>query len=107
MKVIASITLILLAPPVIAEEKPLIDQLPQNTLQSAFQILRRDYIRRDELTFEELNRAALQGVLERLNFSAALVPLGKESLPPKPHVHSEFLAPDIAYLRPETFAEGE
>ncbi len=91
-----------------AEPPPrLVDQLPQGSLQSAFQILRRDYIRRDELTFEELNRAALQGLLERLNFSAQLVPLGQEASAPKPHVHAEFLAPDIAYLRPETFSEGE
>jgi len=91
-----------------AEELPrLIDQMPQGALQSAFQILRRDYIRRDELTFEELNRSALQGLLERLKFSAQLVPLGREGAPRKPHVHAEFLAPDIACLRPDTFAEGE
>jgi hypothetical protein len=84
-----------------------IDQLSQGALQSAFQILRRDYIRREDLTFEELNRAALQGLLERLKFSAQLVPLGKEASPRRPHVHAEFLAPDVAYLRPESFAEGE
>lgn len=85
----------------------LIDQMPQGALQSAFQILRRDYIRRDELTYDELNRSALQGLLERLKFSAQLVPLGREVAPQKPHVHAEFLAPDIACLRPETFAGGE
>ncbi len=85
----------------------LVDQLPQSSLQSAFQILRRDYIRRDELTFEELNRAALQGLLERLSFSAHLVPLGQDAAPSKPRVHAEFLSPDIAYIRPETFGEGE
>ena len=90
-----------------ALEKPLLDQLQQNTLQSAFQILRRDYIRRDELTFEELNRAALQGLLERLNFGAEIVPSGQQTTTTKPYVHAEFLAPDIAYLRPESFAVGE
>ncbi|MCE9519420.1 MAG: hypothetical protein K8R87_07705, partial [Verrucomicrobia bacterium] len=91
-----------------ANEPPrLVDQLPQTSLQSAFQILRRDYIRRDELTYEEVNRAALQGLLERLNFSAQLVLLDQKTVPPKAHVHAEFLAPDIAYLRPETFYEGE
>lgn len=90
------------------EESPgLIDSLRQGALQSAFQILRRDYIRRDELTFEELNRSALQGLLDRLKSGAQLVPLGGQQAPRKPHVHAEFLAPDIAYLRPETFAEGE
>jgi hypothetical protein len=90
-----------------AEPPRLVDQLPQSSLQSAFQILRRDYIRRDELTFEELNRAALQGLLERLNFSAQLMLLDQKTTPQKPHIHAEFLAPDIAYLRPETFCEGE
>ncbi len=86
---------------------PLLDQLPQNGVQSAFQILRRDYIRRDDLTFEELNRAALQGLLERLHFGASLQPVVQHDVPTEPNVHSEFLAPDVAYLRPDTFAPGE
>ena len=90
----------------VAENNSLINSLPQNALQSAFQILRRDYIRHDELTFEELNRAALLGLLERLRFGAELVSAVPQIKPP-PNVHAEFLAPDIAYLRPETFAEGE
>lgn len=101
------ITFFLIVPVHADDALRLVDQLPQSSLQSAFQILRRDYIRTDELTFEELNRAALQGLLERLSFSAQLVPVAQETSPPKPHVHAEFLAPDIAYLRPETFAEGE
>nr|WP_256199930.1 hypothetical protein [Verrucomicrobium spinosum] len=60
---------------------PLLDQLPQNGVQSAFQILRRDYIRRDDLTFEELNRAALQGLLERLHFGASLQPVVQHDVP--------------------------
>lgn len=86
---------------------PLLDQLPQNGVQSAFQILRRDYIRRDDLTFEELNRAALQGLLARLDFGASLQPAVQHSVPTDPGVLVEFLAADIAYLRPETFASGE
>ncbi|HEY2572962.1 MAG TPA: S41 family peptidase [Verrucomicrobiaceae bacterium] len=97
-----------LAASIHAEDVPRpIDELSQGALQSAFQILRRDYIRRDELTFEELNRAALQGLLERLHSGAQLEPLRKETSPQEARVHSEFLAPDIAYLRPETLAEGE
>ncbi len=107
MKCLILSTLVLSAFSLMADEKPLIDQLPQNALQSAFQILRRDYIRRDDLTFEELNRGALQGVLERLNYGAALVASDKPESAMKPHVQAEFLATDIAYLRPETFAEGE
>ncbi len=89
------------------EPSPLLDKLPQNSLQSAFQILRRDYIRREDLSYEELNRAALQGLLERLDFGAELVPVDRKEAVTEPYVHAEFLAPDIAYLRPETFAEGE
>ncbi len=90
-----------------AGDETLINTLPQNSIQSAFQILRRDYIRRDDLTFEELNRAALQGLLARLDFGASLEALDGKMVPVKPYVQSEFLAPDIAYLRPETYAEGE
>lgn len=90
-----------------AESRPLLDKLPQNSIQSAFQILRRDYIRREDLSYEELNRAALQGLLERLDFGAELVSTKAEEKPAAPYVHAEFLAPDVAYLRPETFAQGE
>jgi hypothetical protein len=89
------------------ETQLLLDSLPQSALQSAFQILRRDYIRHDELTYEELNRAALLGLLERLRFGAELVPAATQAVAAAAHVHAEFLAPDIAYLRPATFAEGE
>ncbi|RBP41403.1 peptidase S41-like protein [Roseimicrobium gellanilyticum] len=90
-----------------AESRPLLDKLPQNSIQSAFQILRRDYIRREDLSYEELNRAALQGLLERLDFGAELVPAKSDENPLVPYVHAEFLAPDVAYLRPETFTQGE
>jgi hypothetical protein len=89
------------------ESRPLLDKLPQNSIQSAFQILRRDYIRKEDLSYEELNRAALQGLLERLDFGAELVPAKSDEKPAMPYVHAEFLAPDVAYLRPETFAQGE
>lgn len=90
-----------------AGENPLLDALPQNSIQSAFQILRRDYIRREDLSFEELNRAALQGLLDRLDFGAGLVASAAQTGDAEPGVHSEFLAPDTAYLRPESFGEGE
>lgn len=90
-----------------AAEKPLLDALPQSGIQSAFQILRRDYIRREDLSFEELNRAALQGLLERLDFGAELVAVNGDGKAAEASVHAEFLAPDIAYIRPEAFAEGE
>jgi len=92
-----------------AGDKPAVsvNDLSQNGVQSAFQILRRDYIRSEELSFEELNRAALQGLLERLNFGAELIAKTQDETTQKAHVHSEFLAPGLAYIRPETFGSGE
>ncbi|CAN5903125.1 hypothetical protein BH11VER1_BH11VER1_40470 [soil metagenome] len=90
-----------------AGDGALLNTLPQNSIQSAFQILRRDYIRREDLSFEELNRAALQGLLERLDFGASLEATDAKRAAVKPYIQSEFLAPDVAYLRPETYAEGE
>jgi hypothetical protein len=85
----------------------LLETLPQNSIQTAFQILRRDYIRRDDLSYEELNRAALQGLLERLSFGAKIVPKSTETKPVAPAVHAEFLAAGIGYLRPMTFQSSE
>ena len=101
--------ILLLAAPMIlrAEERPLLDSLPQNALQSAFQVLRRDYIRREDLSFEELNRAALQGLLQRLDFGAEIVALDGPEKPAEAAVLAEFLAPGVAYVRAETFGEGE
>jgi peptidase S41-like protein len=90
-----------------AEPVPLVNGLSQSALQTAFQVLRRDYIRHDDLTFEELNRAALEGLLERVKFSADLVQTSQKKEPAKPGVHAEFLAPGTALLRPETLGEGE
>ncbi|MFZ4763670.1 MAG: S41 family peptidase [Roseimicrobium sp.] len=88
-------------------ENQLLDALPQSAVQSAFQVLRRDYIRREDLSFEELNRAALQGLLQRLEFGAELAQVSGDAAPEEPGVHAEFLAPDTAYIRPETLGSGE
>jgi len=99
---------LLVAPALVgAPDKPLLEGLPQNAIQSAFQVLRRDYIRREDLSFEELNRAALQGLLERLDFGAQLVALDGPEKPQATAVLGEFLSPGVAYIRPETFGEGE
>jgi hypothetical protein len=105
--IVSTLLAVLAVFPTAAEEKPLLDALPQQALQSAFQVLRRDYIRREDLSFEELNRAALQGLLERLDFGAKIVALKSDAKPASAEVHSEFLGPDIAYVRPRSFAEGE
>jgi len=82
--------------------------LSQSAIQSAFQILRSEYIRSSELTFEELNRAALQGLLQRLELGAELVSKLESQRPAATSgVLAERLTPEIAYMRPLTYAEGE
>ena len=93
-----------------ADTKPAakpVDDLSQAAVQSAFQILRSEYIRRDDLTFDELNRAALQGLLSRLDFGAELITHNGKDAPPVSGLHSELLTTDIAYIRPQAFVEGE
>ena len=57
------------APP---EADPL-DTIGMAGLQEAFRILRSKYIQKEDLTPLEINRAALQGVVDRLEFGADLV----------------------------------
>ena len=84
-----------------------VDDLSQTAVQSAFQVLRNEYIRRDDLNFDELNRAALQGLLSRLDLGAELIRRDEKVAQPVSGLHSELLTPDIAYVRPQAFAEGE
>ena len=51
----------------------LVDDLNQASLQEAFRLLRSEYIKRDDFDYLELNRAALQGLLERLEFGATIL----------------------------------
>lgn len=81
--------------------------LSQAAVQSAFQILRQEYIRRDELTFDELNRAALQGLLDRLKSGANLIPLeisGTKKVDET--IIAEKLTPQIGLLRPHALTLG-
>lgn len=52
---------------------PLVDTLDQAALQEAFRLLTSDYIQEEDLDPLEVNRAALQGLLERLEFGAMLL----------------------------------
>ncbi len=92
-----------------AEARPVppVDEVSQSAIQSAFQILRRDYIRREDLTLDQLNRAALHGLLERLNFGAELVKNDPSTHPPESRVISDSLTPHIACLRPAALVEKE
>ncbi|HRJ10454.1 MAG TPA: S41 family peptidase [Prosthecobacter sp.] len=84
-----------------------VDELSQGALQNAFQILRGEYIRGADLTHDELNRAAFQGLLDRLDLGAELAPR-TEALPAltRTGLLAELLADDILYLKPRSFDEG-
>ena len=85
-----------------------VEGVSQSAVQSAFQILRSEYIRSGDLTFDELNRAAFQGLLERLDLGAELVSKVDAERPLTRHgVLAEMLTEQIAYLRPLGFAEDE
>ncbi|MDB6118942.1 MAG: hypothetical protein JWO08_2723 [Verrucomicrobiaceae bacterium] len=90
-----------------AESRPAVDEVSQAAIQSAFQILRRDYIRREDLTLDQLNRAALHGLLERLSFGAELVKADGSARPPESRVITEALTPRIACLRPSALSDQE
>ncbi|MEO0446275.1 MAG: S41 family peptidase [Verrucomicrobiota bacterium] len=83
----------------------LVDELDQAALQKAFRQLQKDYIRPEALTYEEINRAALLGLMERLKLGAQLVTLqeseGEETEIEKsksPPTSSE-LTTECGYLR--------
>ncbi|MDB5687988.1 MAG: hypothetical protein JWR77_2577 [Rhizorhabdus sp.] len=90
-----------------AKAVPPVDQVSQAAIQSAFQILRRDYIRREDLTLDQLNRAALHGLLERLNFGAELIKNEPSTAVPESRIVSDCLTTHIACLRPEALVEKE
>lgn len=83
-----------------------VDQISQASIQAAFRVLQRDYIRREDLTIDQLNRAALQGLLARLSFGAEIV---KQTPAPKAdqRVIAESLTTEIAYIRPATYSTSE
>ena len=80
----------------------------QAGIQTAFRILQKEYIRSNDLTFDVLNRAALSGLLLRLDFGAELVPRTSEAKSGAlTGVQAEQLTPQIGYLRPREFTAQE
>ncbi len=80
----------------------------QAGIQTAFRILQKEYIRSGDLTFDVLNRAALSGLLQRLDFGAELVPRTSEAKSGAlTGVQAELLTPQIGYLRPREFTQRE
>jgi hypothetical protein len=91
---------------VLAVEQP--PDLTQNGIQTAFRVLQSEYIRSGDLTFNELNRAALLGLLERLQFGAQIVPRSEETREAGPGgVQADILRPGIGLLRPRAFRQQE
>ncbi len=98
---------LLLAPAALAAEVKAPD-ITQNGIQTAFRVLQKEYIRSGDLTLDELNRAALHGLLERLQFGAELVSRTEDSKLADPGgVQAEMLRPGIALLRPKAFRQAE
>lgn len=89
---------------------PGVDQLDQSALQQAFRVLKSGYIRPDVFSYDEVNRAALDGLLRRLQFGAELVPADRkapEVETPQPHFHAELLNPTTGYVRLQTYGPEE
>lgn len=82
--------------------------ISQAGIQTAFRILQKEYIRSGDLTFDVLNRAALSGLLQRLDFGAELVPRTSEAKSGAlTGVQAELLTPQTGYLRPREFTQRE
>jgi hypothetical protein len=84
-----------------------VDDISQDAVQAAFRILRRDYIRREDLTLDQLNRAALQGLLQRLAFGASIVRTPQAETSKKSNIVAEVITPKVAYLRPFALSADE
>lgn len=83
-----------------------VDQLNQTQMQEIFQLLRSTSLSPEQLSDEALNRAALQGLFQRLGHAAELIPKAPAG-EPVPLLISELLSETIGYLRPGTFAIEE
>lgn len=88
-----------------AAQESAVDQLKQPQLQEIFQQLQTKSLAAAELNDEALNRAAVQGLLQRLGTGAALVPA--DAKPTTGKLLSEMLPGNLAYLRPGTFGLEE
>lgn len=86
--------------------RDLIDTLNQSSLQEAFRLLTTDYIYHDNLSELEINRAALQGMLKRLDFGAMLLTELELNERDSPFgFYQAIIANDTAYVRFGRFDE--
>ena len=86
----------------------LVDTLDQAALQEAFRLLTNDYIQEEDLDPLEVNRAALQGLLERLDFGAMLLTEKTRAESDSPFgFHHARAHEAIAYVRFGRYTEEE
>jgi len=86
----------------------LVDTLDQAALQEAFRLLTNDYIQEKDLDPLEVNRAALQGLLERLDFGAMLLTEKTRAESDSPFgFHHARAHESIAYVRFGRYTEEE
>lgn len=86
----------------------LVDTLDQAALQEAFRLLTNDYIQEEDLDPLEVNRAALQGLLERLEFGAMLLTERTRSERNSPFgFHHARIHESLGYVRFGRFSEEE
>ncbi len=86
----------------------LVDGLNQANLQEAFRLLRSEYIKNEELDYLELNRAAIQGLLERLDFGAMLLTEASRSARNSSYAfYSTRISEAIGYIRFGKFTKDE
>ena len=86
----------------------LIDTLDQSALQEAFRLLTNDYIQEKDLDPLEVNRAALQGLLTRLDFGAMLLTEQTRAERDSPFAfHHARVHDAIGYVRFGRYTEAE
>lgn len=101
----AIIALLMLAQAPLAQESA-VDSLSQAQMQNIFQNLKSQSLTSPILTEEELNRAALQGLMQRMGNGISLISKSPQDIATL-KFHSESLSPTTAYLRPSTFTVAE
>ena len=78
----------------------LVDGLDQGNLQEAFRLLQSEYIKKEAINDLNLNRAAIQGLLERLDFGAMLLTKASLSARNSPYqFYSSKVNEQIGYVR--------
>ncbi len=88
--------------------RQIVNQMPQAALQEAFRLLRSEYIRRDTFTYEELNRAALEGLLSRMEFGAMLLTEDQRASQNSPYpFFAQKINANIGYVRFGRFEADE